>query len=87
MKAVLSPLARKQLKKLPKLVQFTVARKIRDLIKDELISNTKSLVKYKSIFRIRIADYRMVYKKFDNYFYIILIEHRKSVYDTLKRIW
>ncbi len=87
MNAVLSPLAKKQLKKLPKIVQFSIAKIVRDLVQDNLVSNIKHLVKYKDVYRIRIADYRMVYKKFNDRYYIILIEHRKSVYQTLKRIW
>ena len=87
MNAVLSPLAKRQLKKLPKLVQISVANIVRNLVQEKVISNIKPLVKYKDIYRIRIADYRMVYKKFSDRYFIILIEHRKSVYQTLKRIW
>lgn len=87
MNTTLSPLAKKQFKKLSKLIQFTVAKKIRDLNLGLEISNVKSLTKYKNIFRTRIGDYRMVYKKFPDKYYIILIEHRKSVYESLKRIW
>lgn len=87
MNAILSSLAKKQLKRLPKIIQFSVAKIIRDLIQGKTVSNIKHLVKYKNIYRIRIADYRMVYKKFNDRYFIILIEHRKSVYETLKRIW
>lgn len=87
MNVILSPLAKKQLKKLPKIVQFSIAKVVRDLIQEKSIPNLKHLVKYKDVYRIRIADYRMVYKKFSDRYYIILIEHRKSVYQSLKRIW
>jgi len=87
MKVVFSPLAEKQLKKLPKIVQLSLAGKIRNLTTNEEITGIKSLIKHKNVFRIRVGDYRMVYKRFSGYYYIILIEHRKSVYETLKRIW
>ena len=87
MNAVLSNLAKKQLRKLPKVVQFSIASVVRNLVQGNTVSNVKPLVKYKDIYRIRIADYRMVYKKFSDHYFIILIEHRKSVYETLKRLW
>ncbi len=87
MRVIFSPLAEKQLKKLPKIVQLSLAGKIRNLATGGEITGIKPLTKYKNVFRIRIGDYRTVYKRFSGHYYIILIEHRKSVYETLKRIW
>ena len=87
MKVVFSRLAEKQLKKLPRIVQFQIAQKIRELASGGELSNTKLLVKYKNTFRIRVGNYRMVYRNFSDKHYLILIEHRKSVYQSLKRIW
>jgi mRNA interferase RelE/StbE len=86
MKVLLSPIAKKQLRKLPKLVQFSVAKRIRDLGAGNEIPNVKSLVKYKNTYRTRISNYRMVYRIMTGEIFIILIEHRKSVYESLKRI-
>ena len=80
MRVLLSPLVKKQLKKLPKIIQFSVAKKIRDLASGVETTDVKSLVKYKDIYRIRVGDYRMVYRKKLSDYFIILIEHRKSVY-------
>ena len=87
MRVLLSPLVKKQLKKLPKIIQFSVAKKIRDLASGVETTDVKSLVKYKDIYRIRVGDYRMVYRKKLSDYFIILIEHRKSVYQSLRRIW
>lgn len=87
MNTVISPFAKKQLKKLPKLIQFSVAKKIRNLSLGIESSNIKSLTSYKNIYRIRINDYRMVYRILDKDIYIILIAHRREVYLLLKRIF
>lgn len=86
MKVLLSPIAKKQLKKFPKLIQFSVAKRVRDLASNQEIPNVKPLIKYKNIFRTRISNYRMVYRVVSDEIFIILIEHRKSVYESLKRI-
>jgi len=87
MRAVISPLAKKQFKKLPKLVLFSFTQKIRSLSSGEELTGIKPLTKFKGVYRVRVGDYRMVYKKFSDRYYVILVEHRKSVYESLKRIW
>lgn len=87
MKVIISPLAKKQFRKLPRLIQLALTTKIRDLASGGEIAGIKPLIKFKDIYRVRIGNYRMVYKKFSDRYYVILIEHRKSVYQTLKRIW
>jgi mRNA-degrading endonuclease RelE of RelBE toxin-antitoxin system len=86
MKVLLSSLAKRQLKKLPKIIQFSVAKRARDLGAGNEIPNIKPLVKYKNTYRTRISNYRMVYRAVGSEIFIILIEHRKSVYESLKRI-
>jgi len=86
MKVLLSTLSKKQLRKLPKIVQFSAAKRIRDLALNKKIPNVKPLVKYKNIYRTRISNYRMVYKLTKEEIFVILVEHRKSVYQSLKRI-
>ncbi len=86
MDVIISPFAKKQLKKLPKLIQFSVAKKVRNLSLGIETSNTMSLTSYKNIYRIRIGDYRMVYRVVDKSIYIILISHRREVYLLLKRM-
>lgn len=86
MKTILSPLAKKQLKKLPKIVQFLVAKKVRSLLPGSEFLSTKLLTGYKNIYRIRVGNYRLVYRILDKNIYIVLISHRKDVYLLLKRI-
>ena len=86
MEVIISPYANKQLKKLPKLIQFSVANKVRNLSIDFKTSSTKQLTGYKNIYRVRIGNYRMVYRATDQKIYIILISHRKEAYLLLKRI-
>ncbi len=86
MEVIISPYAKKQLKKLPKLIQFSVANKVRNFLVDFKTSNTKQLTGYKNIYRVRIGNYRMVYRVTDQKIYIILISHRKEAYLLLKRI-
>ncbi len=86
MDIIISPLAQKQLKKLPKLIQFSVASIVRNFSIDNKTSNIKLLKGYKNIYRIRIGNYRIVYRNNDKKVYIILISHRKEAYLHLKRI-
>lgn len=87
MKTIFSPLAEKQLEKLPKIVQISVARKVRK-IEDEIVTaNVKFLSGYKGLYRIRVGDYRLVFKKYTDKVYFILIGHRREIYLLLKKLW
>ena len=86
MKVVLSPRAEKQLKKLPKVDQIAVAKKIR-LIRDEkAVVGEEKLKDFENIFRVRVGDYRIVYRKTRKEAYIVLIRHRKDVYRLVKQL-
>ena len=87
MKAVFSPLAEKQLKKLPKIVQISVARKVRNIEDEVVVANMKYLSGYKGLYRIRVGNYRLVFRKYTNKVYFILIGHRKEIYLLLKKLW
>lgn len=87
MKVFLSPRAERQLKKLSKVDQIAVARKIRLIRKSLRVSNEERLKGLRNIFRIRVGDYRIVYKKTLREIYIILIRHRKEVYKLLKQLF
>jgi mRNA interferase RelE/StbE len=84
MKIVISPRAEKQLGKISKVSQIILAKKIRELGN---ITSAEPLTGYKNIFRIRVGDYRVVYKKTGEELYIVLIEHRKEIYKLLERWW
>ena len=86
MKVVLSPRAEKQLKKLPKVDQIAVAKKIR-LIRDEkAVAGEEKLKDFENIFRVRVGDYRIVYRRTRKEAYIVLIRHRKDVYRLVKQL-
>ncbi len=85
MKIIISPHAKKQFKKINKIDQIALARKIRLLPEEN--RNIKKLSGYRDIFRIRVGDYRIVYKKSPSQIYIILIGHRKDIYKFVNRFW
>ena len=83
MKIVISPRAEKQFRKLQKFDQIVINQKIRSFL--ESIPNEEKLSGYKDIFRVRVGNYRIVYRK-GMPVYIILIAHRKDVYKLLKDV-
>ncbi len=86
MKIIVSPRAEKELKNLPKIIQIAVVKKIR-LLSSSPVSQEKLLKGFKNIFRVRIGNYRIVYRKTKDGIYIILIGHRKEIYDLLRRLF
>ena len=86
MKLVISPKAEKQLRKLNKIDQIATAKKIRQLASSQNPS-FKKLSGYKNIYRIRVGNIRIVFKKTKESTYIILVHHRKDVYKLLKRLF
>lgn len=85
MKITISPQAEKRLRKIPKIDQIAIAQKIRSLTNPQSPTKAEKLHGYKDIFRIRIGDYRIVYRKLPNLLiHIILIAHRKDVYSLLE---
>lgn len=84
MKITISPRAEKQLKKIPKADQIAVARKTRLLV-SSLMTGEEKLSGFKNIYRVRIGNYRLIYRKTESEIYIILIGHRKDIYDLLTR--
>lgn len=86
MKLTILGLARKQVKKLPKLKQLIVGQKIRSLATGEMVTNTEALSGYKNMYRARVGDYRIVYKKSSGEICVMLVGHRKDVYKLLVQL-
>lgn len=86
MKIIISSRAEKELKNIPKINQIAIVRKIRSIKKSSLILNQEKLSGFKSIFRIRIGQYRIVYRKTAEELYIVLISHRKDVYRLINQL-
>ncbi|MBI3955180.1 type II toxin-antitoxin system RelE/ParE family toxin [Candidatus Gottesmanbacteria bacterium] len=80
MKVTILPRAEKQLKKLPKIDQIAITHKIRSLKEEKLKG-------FKDFYRLRVGDYRIVYRRTSEIIYIILIRHRKDVYELLKQLF
>lgn len=85
MNIIISPQAEKKLKKIPKFDQIAIANKVRSLGAQDIPGEEK-LTGYKNTFRVRVGDYRIVYRRFSNSLYIIILGHRKEVYDLLKQL-
>lgn len=83
MKMVISPRAEKQFRKLQKFDQIAITQKIRNLA--ESTPNEEKLSGYKDVYRVRVGNYRIIYRR-GNSTYIILIGHRKEVYRLLKDV-
>ena len=80
MKIIIPPRAEKELKKITKIDQIAIARKIRLIKESPVILNEEKLSGYKNIYRVRIGEYRIVYRRTVKEIYIVLIGHRKDIY-------
>ena len=86
MKVILSPQAEKQLKKLSKINQIAIAKRIRVIRDSTRAEGEEKLKGFRNIFRIRVGDYRIVYRKTRKEIYIVLIRHRKDVYRLVRQL-
>ncbi len=86
MKLKISPRAEKTLKKISKIHQIAIVKKIRSFPVDEKLKKEK-LSGYKDIYRVRVGDYRIIYRERVNEIFIVLIGHRKDIYRILSQIF
>ncbi|MCG2686159.1 type II toxin-antitoxin system RelE/ParE family toxin [Candidatus Parcubacteria bacterium] len=86
MKVVLSPRAERQLRKLSKINQIAVVKKIRSIRGETAVSGEEKLKGFRHIFRVRVGDHRIVYKRTRQSVYIVLIRHRKDVYRLVRQL-
>lgn len=86
MKVIISPRAEKNLKRLSKIDQIAIGQKIRQL-KGSQVTREEKLKGFQNIFRVRVGDLRVVFRRTPGEIYIILIGHRKDIYDLLKRLF
>ena len=85
MRIIFSTQAEKELRRLPKLDQIAISQKIRMLENISLVGEEK-LKGYKNIFRARVGDYRIVYRRKIEEIYIVLIGYRKDIYRILDKL-
>jgi mRNA interferase RelE/StbE len=74
--------ATKELKRLPRDVIHKVIVAVEQLAKEPRPSGAKKLVTAEHTYRIRIGDYRIIYRIFESALVveIIRVKHRKDVY-------
>jgi len=87
MKVILSPRAEKQLKKISKVNQIVIVKKLKSLKGKSTISGAEKLKSFKDIFRIRVGDFRIVYKQRKKEIYVISIGHRSDIYKLISRLF
>lgn len=83
MKVILSPKAEKELRKLSKIDQIALAKKTRFLKEEENV-NEEKLKGLRKIFRVWVGNFRIVYRKLPREIYVVLIGHRREVYEVLQ---
>ena len=86
MKLIISPRAEKELKKVPKIHQMAIVKKIRSFTHDQNL-NKEKLSGYKDMYRVRVGQYRIVYRERVNEIFIIIIGHRKDIYRMLNQFF
>jgi len=86
MRVIVSPLAEKQLRKFSKVNQIIIAKKIRKIAAIPTAPQYEQLKGYKNIYRARLGELRIVFRKSKHELYIILIGHRRDIYEKLKRL-
>lgn len=81
-KITFSKSAYKELSRLPKNIYLKAEISIDELIENPRPSGCKKLVGSKNTYRIRVADYRIIYDVYDDIIEILIIKiaHRKDVY-------
>ena len=85
MKIILSPRAEKQLSNLPKFDSIAIAQKIRSLLQPNS-SGIEKLAGFPNVYRVRVGNYRIVFRKTETAIFIILIRHRRDVYRLVKEL-
>ncbi|NEQ95919.1 MAG: type II toxin-antitoxin system RelE/ParE family toxin [Cyanothece sp. SIO2G6] len=74
--------AKKELAKLSQQIQRRIAAKIDSLLIEPYPPNCKKLINGNGRFRIRVGDYRIIYRVEDEQLVILVIQigHRRDVY-------
>ncbi|MCL6436436.1 MAG: type II toxin-antitoxin system RelE/ParE family toxin [Leptolyngbyaceae cyanobacterium HOT.MB2.61] len=77
--------AQKELLKLPKEIQQRIAAQLDALLIDPYPPDTKKLKNGNGRFRIRVGDYRIIYRIEEEALVILIIKigHRRNIYDQI----
>lgn len=86
MNILISARAEKELRKIAKIDQIAIAQKIRSLGTSAPILQEEKLTGYRDIYRVRIGQYRIVYRRTSKEIYIVLLGHRKDIYHLVRQM-
>jgi mRNA interferase RelE/StbE len=77
--------AEKEFYKLPKEIQKRIAKKLQSLKINPYLPDVKALKNGQGRLRVRVGDYRIIYKVENDHLVILIIKigHRKNVYHNL----
>lgn len=84
----LAPLAQRQLKKLPESIKNKILDELENLSVELSGAGIKKLKGMDDLYRLRIADYRIIYQIEHRILLILVLKigHRKDVYNNLKSL-
>lgn len=83
MQVIITPKALKDLKQLHKVSQILIIERLKKLETGSPATSIERLAGYKNAFRVRVGNYRVVYRIIGRKIYVVLIGHRKDVYRKL----
>lgn len=87
MKIIISPRAEKDLKRVNRVDQIALVKKIRSIVSSFSDLKNEKLIGYADMYRIRVEQYRIVFRLRKSKCYIILIGHRKDIYQLLRHLF
>jgi mRNA interferase RelE/StbE len=77
-----APLARRQIKKLPREVQKRIIERVEELASNPRPAGVKKLASGENLYRVRVGEYRAVYQIRDRELIVVIVKvgHRREVY-------
>jgi mRNA interferase RelE/StbE len=77
-----APLARRQMKKLPREIQMRIIERVEELASNPRPAGVKKLVSDDNLYRVRVGEYRAVYQIRDRELVVLIVKigHRREVY-------
>ena len=76
-----APLARRQMKKLPREIQMRIIERVEELASNPRPAGVKKLVSEDSLYRVQVGEYRAVYQIRDRELLVLSVKvgHRREV--------
>ena len=77
-----APLARRQMKKLPREIQMRIIERVEELASNPRPAGVKKLVSEDNLYRVRVGEYQAVYQIRDRELIVLIVKvgHRREVY-------